>query len=244
MTEPCNRHSLDDLWPVQISLVKETAESPEPTLKQLYTVFLEEFGHGPGIDHIDYFISMTEISTLELKEYLEFSGIPLSTDSTPDSGTAKSVICSNSSTVLEFLEDFKKKYGVPPSEHLTKLYLEEIKDKNTSNIESRKTEKRNQQDFARKIADTPRPTVLTFRKQFIKKFGLPPSDKITKIFLERMQDKNQEDEVYFARTGANGSLSTVLEFRQAFTKTYGKTPSEELIKMFITNRTSGHKTAG
>lgn len=244
MTDFSNRHNLNDLWPVQVSLVRETAEGPEPTLERLHTAFLEEFGHGPGIDLIDYFIGLAEINKSELKKYLKFTGTPLPTDGTPDTGLAASVICSSTSTVLQFLEDFKNIYGVPPSEHLTKLYLEEKKNRNTSRTESRKTEKQNQQDFARKIADTPRPTVLTFRKQFIEEFSFPPSDEITKIFLERMQDKNQEDEVYFARTGANGSLSTVLEFRQAFTKTYGKTPSEELIKVFITNRSSAHKPAG
>ncbi|WP_457577694.1 hypothetical protein [Desulfomarina sp.] len=243
MTDPGNQHNLNNLWPVQVSLVKETAEGTEPTLKRLHAAFVEEFGHGPGIDLIDYFLGIAEISKLELGEYLEFTGVPKPADCTSDSSPAESVICSSSSTVLQFLEDFKKKYGVPPSEHLTKLYLEKTTPSSTSRTESGKTGKRNQQDFARKIADTPRPTVLTFRKQFIEEFGFPPTDEITKVFLERMQDKNQEDEVYFARTGANGSLSTVLEFRQAFTKTYGKTPSEDLIKIFISNCASVRKPA-
>ncbi len=243
MTDPSNQHNLNDLWPVQVSLVKETAEGPEPTLEQLHTAFIEEFGRGPGIDLIDYFIGLAEVSRLELKKYLEFTGAPQPTDSTQDIGMAESVVCSSSSTVLQFLRDFEKKYGVPPSEHLTELYLKEVKHTGSSSTDSPKTDKRNQQDFARKIADTPRPTVLTFRRQFIEEFGFPPPDNITKIFLERMQDKNQEDEVYFARTGANGSISTVLEFRKAFAKTYGKTPTEELIKIFITNRLSGNKPA-
>ncbi|BCL63194.1 hypothetical protein DGMP_38870 [Desulfomarina profundi] len=243
MTDPCNRHNLNDLWPVQASLVKETAEGPEPTLERLHTAFIEEFGHGPGIDLIDYFIGLTEIDRSELKKYMDFTGAPQPTGSTQDIGPAESVVYSSSSTVLQFLRDFEKKYAVPPSEHLTELYLKEAKHPGSSSAVCKKTDKRNQQDFARKIADTPHPTVLTFRKQFIEEFGFPPPDNITKIFLERMQDKNQEDEVYFARTGANGSISTVLEFRKAFAKTYGQAPPEDLIKIFITNRLSVDKSA-
>jgi hypothetical protein len=240
MIDPSDQNDLNNLGPIQVSIVKEIAEDPEPSLGKLHAAFVEELGHGPDIDLIDYFTSITVIRKSELKKYLDCTGLQKPKNNTTDLGSVGSVIYDSSPTVLQFLQNFQTEYGTPPSEYLTNLYLERAV-KITSCVETREKNKQNMEDFAKKIADTPRPTVLIFRKQFIKEFDFAPADEITEIFLDRMQSKNKEGEVYFARIGAHDSISTVLEFRNAFTKTYGKAPPEDLIKIFITNRKPGKR---
>ena len=235
-----------DLWDVQVSIAKAAAKLPNPSLAKLHNEVLEEIGQRPGLDLVDYFVSITKISHEEVKEYFQYIG-KLKKDASkeikkdPCLLLADSIACDETPTVLKFRHAFIKEHGEPPSEKLTEYFLKKMQSAPRGKTVNR--DKQAKFNFAEIIANRHNSTVLQLRHEFTKQFGSPPSGEITQYFLKKIQenacskvpDEDYESKANFAKTVANGLITTILQFRKAFEKAYGETPSTEIIDVFIKN---------
>lgn len=244
MTSDDNKQ--DDLWDVQVSIAKAAAKLPNPSLAKLHHEVLEEIGHGPGLDLVDFFVGIAKISEKEIKEYFQYIGKSNKENTEeikkdPCLLLADSIACGDSPTVLKFRHAFIKEHGEPPSEELTEYFLKKMQSAPRGKTVS--GDKQAKFNFAEIIANRPNPTVLKLRHEFSKQYGSPPSGEITQYFLKKIQentcitvpDEDYQSKVNFAKTVANGLISTILQFRKAFEKAYGETPSTEIIDVFIKN---------
>lgn len=234
-------------WDVQVSIANAAAKLPEPSLAKLQHEVLEEIGQLPGPDLIKYFIGIANIPREEVEEYLTYIGkskekLKKRTSKSDFEILADKIAGGKNPSVLKFRQAFITEYNEPPSEQLTKFFLQKVQGGQQKH--PIKGDKQVQFDFAKKIAHGKHPTVLTLRKEYTKEFGTPPTDDITGFFLKTIKDapppevdeqssKDFEAKVNFAKTVSNGLIPTILQFRKAYEKVYGESPSTEIIDVFI-----------
>ncbi len=245
MTSAENRQ--DDLWRIQISIAKAVAKLQKASLAQLHQEILEEVGHRPSLDLVDYFVGIAAISEDEVEEYFQYIGGAATKKKRKKSEKdgrlqlADNIANGYAPTVLKFRQAFKKEYDEFPSEELTEYFLKRIQ--SVSRDGSAVVNKQNMLNFVEGVALGPNPTVLKLRDEFSKQYGFTPCGEMTQFFLKKIQEKNCEkvkDEDYeskinFAETVATGLNLTVLQFRQAYEKVYNETPTAGIIDVFIKN---------
>ncbi len=249
MTSVENRQ--DDLWGIQVSIAKAIAKSSNPSLAQLHHEILEEVGHRPCLDLVDFFVGIVEISEDEIDEYFQCIGIGgAPKEAAGKTGKTKKdsrllladrIAGGCGATVLKFRHAFKEDYGEHPSEELTEYFLKRLQEVPRESAEI--VDKQAMLNFAAIIASGPNPTVLKFRHEFRKQYGSTPPIEITQFFLKKihekkcveLEDEEYESKVNFAETVANGLNLTILQFRQAYEKVYNETPSPGIIDVFIKN---------
>ncbi len=234
-------------WDVQVSIANAAAKLPQPSLAKLHHEVLEEIGQPPGPDLINYFIGIADLPDEEVEEYLSYIGKSKEKLKRKESKTdfemlADKIAGDANPTVLKFRQAFIEEYNKPPSEKLTKYFLQKVQGDRRERPKN--NDKQVQLDFAKKIAYGSHPTVLTLRKEYTQQFGSPPTDEITGYFLKVItevpppevheQDKKDfEAKVNFAKTVSNGLIPTILQFRKAYEKVYGEPPPTEIIDVFI-----------
>ena len=247
MTSTENRQ--DDLWDIQISIAKAIAKQKNPSLAQLHHEILEEVGHIPCLDLIDYFVGIAGISDDEVEKYFQYIGTSIKEKIKKSKKDSRLELADNiangaAPTVLKFRQAFKKKYDELPSEELIEYFLKRIQSVSQDNAAA--TTDKDMLNFVEKIASGPNPTVLKLRNEFNKQFGFTPCAEVTQFFLKKIQEKScvkaeeAEDEEYeskvnFAKTVANGLNLTVFQFRQAYEKVYNEAPPDCIIDVFIKN---------
>jgi len=234
-------------WDVQVSIANAAAKLPQPSLAKLHHEVLEEIGQPPGSDLINYFIDIADLPDEEVEEYLSYIGkskekLKRKAPKPDFEMLADKVIGGANPTVLKFRQAFIEEYNEPPSEKLTKYFLQKVQ--GGRGEQPKNESKQVQLDFAKKIAYGSHPTVLTLRKEYTKQFGSPPAEDITGYFLKAMKDapppevheqdkKDFEAKVNFAKTVSNGLIPTILQFRKAYEKVYGESPPTEIVDVFI-----------
>ncbi|HEB68419.1 MAG TPA: hypothetical protein ENI88_02235 [Desulfobulbus sp.] len=240
----------DDLWGIQVSIAKAIAKLPRPSLAQLHHEILEEIGQRPGLDLVDYFVGIAEISKDEVGEYFQRIGASIKEkakkednakkeDKDPQFVLADTIASGHAPTVLKFRQAFKEKYDEYPSAELTTYFLKRLR-KGPRN-DAVTIDKQGMLRFAEKVVAGPSPTVLKFRQEFSRKYGCTPPGEVTQFFLKKIQEKRSvrgDDEEYkskvnFAETVASGLNLTVVQFRQAYAKVYDEAPSTDIIDIFI-----------
>jgi len=241
-------HKKEDLWDVQVSIARAAARLPKPSLAKLHYEVLEEIGQPPGLELVDYFVSLTDVAEEEVEEYFRFIGKTKNgrgqDKRDPKQQLADRIAEGDGPTVLKFRQAFEQEFKEPPPEELTRYFLQRVQGAPRGAARKSGDQQALFTALAEKVARSSQPTVLNFRDAFNKQFGLSPSDEITQYFLKRIQENSQagklpdeefESKANFAETVANGLVSTVLQFRQSFEKAYGEEPSTEIIEVFIQN---------
>ncbi len=233
----------DELWNIQVSIAKAIANLQNASIAQLHHDILEEIGQGPGLDVVDYFVSIADIPEDEVKQYFQRIGASTKEKIKKDPRLllADSVAGGHSPSVLKLRHAFKKEYNEPPSEKVTEYFLKKIQ--NVSRDDAVIVDKQSMLNFAAGVASELNPTVLKFRHEFIKHYGFTPSSEVTRFFLKKIQEKNSlnvreedyESKVNFAETVANGLNLTIFQFRQAYEKVYDEAPSTDIIDIFLKN---------
>lgn len=232
-------------WDVQVSIANALSKCSQPSLNALHAEILEEVGHPPGLDIIDYFVGLSYIPQKDIKEYFaKIGGVQKESLATPekkslgDEALIDKVINNGSPTVLKFRQAYLDEHGEAPQDTTIALFLQKVQEM------SKSVEHEPQKgviQFAKEFACCATPTVLRFRNAFKQRFGSFPNDAIIAVFLESVQrvpddHKDNDDtpaKMKFAEAVASAGIPTILQFRQAFQKVYGELPSEEVIDVFI-----------
>ena len=245
-----------EFWEIQVSIARAAARLPKPSLAKFHYEVLEEIGKPPGLDLIDYFVSLADISDEEVKEYFRFigktkEGRKKEKDNDPKKELTKRCAAGDSPSVLKFRQSFIEEFDEPPSEEMIGFFLQTVQGNGTGR--EKNNDKQTQLNLAETIARGPQPTVAKLRKGFQKEFGTTPSGEIVQYFLEKMQqyaqvkdlpDEEHESKVNFAKTVAGGLVSTILQFRKAFEKAYGEPPDAEITEIFIRQLSRKKTTSG
>jgi len=243
-------------WDIQVSIAKAIAHMENPSLMKLHHNIMEEFGHRPGLDLIDYFIGITETVDGEVQEYLNYIGAAVPQQKTKETKKdpgllmADKIALTDNPTVLRFRQAFITEFDEPPPDQLTNYFLKKIQD--TPQKKKVYEDKDTQFHFAEAIANRPNSTILKFRHEFSRKYGVLPSSELTGYFLKKLKrnnspqekEKDYKSQVNFAKTVANRIIPTVLQFRKTFEKAYGIEPSVELVDIFIKNLPNKGKESG
>ncbi len=242
----------DPFWEIQVSLAKGVASLPRPSLAKLHYEVLEEMGKPPGLDLVDFFVRLADISEEEVREYFRFIGkdAAVKMEEAKSRGEAQElaeqVAGEAGASVLRYRQAFTERFGHSPSEKQIGFFLQAVR----GTPHSRPHSNAPRQDghiLAGQIANQPGATVLRFREAYQQQFGSPPSAELTQYFLDRMRQGGEQSEEFFdeddgeglasqlefARTVAGGLVSTILQFRQAFKKAYGRAPSAEVTEAFL-----------
>jgi len=242
----------DPFWEIQVSLAKGVARLPRPSLAKLHYEVLEEMGKPPGLDLVDYFVSLVGIPEEEVREYFRFIGKDVAEKTqrrkTGDNTRqlAEQIAGQPGASVLKFRQAFMERFGRHPSEKETGFFLQAVRE-GTDMSAGNTVNPEDGHALARRIAGQPGATVLRFRQAHQKEYGSAPSPELTQYFLEMMRHGNQDLEVLmgeddgeglasqmeFAKTIAGDSATTILQFRQAFEKAYGSSPPAEVTEVFL-----------
>jgi len=242
----------DPFWEIQVSLAKGVARLPRPSLAKLHYEVLEELGRTPGLDLVDYFVKLADISEEEVREYFRFIGkdAAVKTKETKKRDEAQElaeqIAGEKGASVLWYRQAHAERFGQPPSEKQIEFFLQAVR----KTPHSKATSKTPQEDghaLARRVATQPGATVLRFREAYQQQFGTVPPAELTQYFLDRMRQGGKQSgeffdeddgeglasQLEFARTVAGGLVSTILQFRQAFEKAYGEAPSPKVTEVFL-----------
>jgi hypothetical protein len=242
----------DPFWEIQVSLAKGVARLPRPSLAKLHYEVLEEMGSPPGLDLVDFFVKLADISEEEVREYFRFIGkdaaVKMEEARIRDEAQvlAERMAGEAGASVLRYRQVFTERFGHPPSEKQIGFFLEAVRKTPGSRATSR-TPQEDGHVLAGRIATQPGATVLRFREAYQQRFGTAPPAELTQYFLDRMRQGGEQggeffdeddgeglaSQLEFARTVAGGLVSTILQFRQAFEKAYGTSPSAEVTEAFL-----------
>ncbi len=224
-----------NFWDIKTSIARSIVNRKAPTLAALEEEILEEFGHQPEPELISYFNQLMEDRKLRAREK-EFRSIKRS--------IARSIAASPSPTLDRLQEEILDEFGHMPDQELVSYFKELLAEREKADASKRKDI---HQQFADEIARGPRPTVLSFREAFNRKFGESPSEELTRYFLgairgnmRNIRQRKEESpvdqaKIEFTRTVANGLVKTVLQFHKAFERAFDEPPQAELIEFFIKN---------
>ncbi len=236
-------HEQDELWNIQVSIAKSIANLKAPSLAQLHHDILEEIGQGPGLDIVDYFVSIADIHEDEIMQYFQCIGASTKgkINKDPRMQLAEGIAHGHAPTVLKLRQAFIKEFNEVPSEKVTEYFLKQIqKGPRDGSVQ---VDMQSMLNFAAGAASEPNPTVLKFRHEFTKHYGFTPSCEVTQLFLKKIQEKNSlkvreedfESKANFAETVATGLNLTIFQFRQAYEKVYNEAPSVDIIDVFLKN---------
>ena len=242
----------DPFWEIQLSLAKGVARLPRPSLAKLHYEVLEELGKPPGLDLVDFFVKLANISEEEVREYFRFIGkdaaVKIQEERTRDEAQqlAGAIAREPGATVLKYRQAFTQRFGHPPSEKQIGFFLKAVQDGSRDAADTGMV-KEDGYALADRVAMQPGATVLRFRELYQQQFGIAPTSELTQYFLERMRSGKEQaremldeddgeglaSQLEFARTVAGGLITTILQFRQAFEKAYGQAPSAEVTEEFL-----------
>lgn len=240
-------------WDIQVSIANASAKSPHPSLMEMHHEIIEEMGHAPGLDLVDYFVGIAKISSQEVDTYFSYIG---RNKQKPDTKTnikpspkqfTEKIATHDNPTILKFRQSFIQEYGEPPPDRIIEYFLQQIQI-HKQKRQPIKHEKQGFFDFAEKMASSNNPTVLKFRDEYNKQFGGYPANETITYFLKQIQvarntnGKNSdfESKANFTKTVANGLVSTVPQFQITYEKVYGEPPTAELIRIFKEHQPPQH----
>jgi len=252
----------DPFWEIQVSLAKGVARLPRPSLAKLHYEVLEEMGKPPGLDLVDFFVKLADISEEEVREYFRFIGKDAATklerERTRDEAQelAEQVARERGASVLWYRQAFQERFGHPPAESQIAFFLKAVQEIQSRGAGASGIPAEDGHTLAKRVASQPDATVLRFREAHQQQFGSPPSAELTQYFLDKIKQSREQasefvddddgeglaSQLDFAKAVAGRSANTILQFRQAFTKAYGQAPSAEVTEAFLrhlSNRDAG-----
>jgi hypothetical protein len=121
----------DPFWEIQVSLAKGVARLPRPSLAKLHYEVLEELGRPPGLDLVDYFVKLADISEEEVREYFRFIGkdAAIKTEEAKNRDEAQElaerIAGEKGASVLWYRQAHTERFGHPPSEKQIAFFLQE-----------------------------------------------------------------------------------------------------------------------
>ena len=178
-------------WDLMLATVKEVATLGDGSVTQLEQEFLEEFGHLPTSDLIDYFTSMQENRKKRIKpgkvEQKKQNTVEKNTD--PEVEFANKIALESDATILLFRKSFEIAFGKKPSLELVAHFLKRLAYYRCKPTPEKKSVDASRTKFVQEFVSGQTPTILNFRKEFEKKFGHPPSSKVIGFFLEMLSKK-------------------------------------------------------
>ncbi len=178
-------------WDLMLATVKEVATLGDGSVTQLEQEFLEEFGHLPTSDLIDYFTSMQESQKRRIKPR-KIQGEKQSTiekNVDPEVEFANKIALESDATILLFRKSFEITFGKKPSIELVAHFLKRLAYCRCQPTPEKISKNASRTKFVREFVSGQAPTILNFRKEFEKKFGHPPNSKMIGFFLEMLSKK-------------------------------------------------------
>ncbi|RTZ97300.1 MAG: hypothetical protein DSY90_07880 [Deltaproteobacteria bacterium] len=179
-------------WDLMLATVKEVATLGDGSVTQLEQEFLEEFGHLPTADLIDYFTSMQESRKKRSNPgpVAAEKQKPAEENVDPQVAFTDKIAMESDATILLYRKSFEATFGKKPSVELVAHFLKRLayhrcqppSQEKVSADESRR-------QFIKKFISGEKPTILNFRREFENKFNQPPNPKIIGLFLEMLSKK-------------------------------------------------------
>jgi hypothetical protein len=197
-------------WDLMLATVKEVATLGDGSLTQLEQEFLEEFGHLPTSDLIDYFTSLQGNKTKNNPPQVTEKKKPDTNekDVDPEIKFTDQIALESDSTILVYRKTFEKTFGKKPSLELVAHFLKRLAHHRKSSMgkpvhskpaQSKPAQvkqaqveiptKQGRAAFIQNFVAGKTPTILNFRREFEKEFGVPPSPEIIGNFLEMLSRK-------------------------------------------------------
>ncbi len=178
-------------WDLMLATVKEVATLGDGSVTQLEQEFLEEFGHLPTSDLIDYFVSMQENKKKRAEPRAEKkeNQAPPQNESDPETEFADKIALAGDATILIFRKSFEVTFGKKPSLELVAYFLKRLAYHRNNQDREKRTSDSNRIKFIQRFVSGSHPTILDFRREYEKKFGQPPNPKIIEYFLEILSKK-------------------------------------------------------
>lgn len=178
-------------WDLMLATVKEVATLDDGSVSQLEQEFLEEFGHLPTSDLIDYFTSMQgnrkKRATPQVIEQESQDTVDESVDR--EIKFANKIALESDATILLFRKSFEIAFSKKPTIELVAHFLKRLA-YNRCNLNQEKTATNAiRTKFVQEFVTGKTPTILNFRREFEKKFKRPPSSKMIGFFLEMLSKK-------------------------------------------------------
>ena len=198
-----------------LATVKEVAILGDGSLTRLEQEFLEEFGHLPTSDLIDYFTSLQGNKTKSNPPQVTEKKAPDTNekDFDPEIKFTDQIALESDATILVYRKSFEKTFGKKPSIELVAHFLKRLayhrksskgkpvqgKPAQSKPVQSKPAQvkqahmeiptKQGRAAFIQNFVAGKTPTILKFRREFEKEFGVPPSPEIIGNFLERLSKK-------------------------------------------------------
>jgi hypothetical protein len=176
-------------WDLMLATVKEVAADDNSSVDRLQEEFLEEFGHLPTSELIDYFADLlkndnkktTKKTQVQKKETIKEKTVD------PEIQFTDKMATNNQVTVLAFRKSFEAAFGKKPPIELVAHFL-----KRMTYLRQQSPKKSTIQDsdvkvsFIKNFISRKSPTVLKFRREFEDKFGDPPNSEMVALFLKEL----------------------------------------------------------
>ncbi len=184
-----NEDHLSAHWDLMLATVEEVATHDNSSVNRLQQEFLEEFGHLPSSELIDYFADLlkTDDDKAKLKRRVQKKEINKKKNPNPEIEYTDKMAANNQITVLAFRESFKITFGnEPPIERVARFLkrIAYLRQPPSQKFDS--PDNAAQVNFVKNFISTKSPTVLKFRQGFKEQFGNPPNSKLITYFLKEL----------------------------------------------------------
>ena len=176
-------------WDLMLATVKEVAADDNSSVDRLQEEFLEEFGHLPTSELIDYFADLLKNDNEKTTKKKQVQKKELNKEKKvdPENEFTDKMDTNNQVTVLAFRKSFEAAFGKKPPIELVAHFLKRMTYlRQQSPKKSIGQDNETKASFIKNFISRKSPTVLKFRQEFEGKFGDPPNSEMVAFFLKEL----------------------------------------------------------
>lgn len=179
-------------WDLMLATVKEVAADDNSSVNRLEEEFLEEFGHLPTSELIDYFADLLKNDNEKTyqKRQTQKKEVIKEKKKDPEIEFTDKLAANDQITVLAFRKSFEAAFGKKPPIELVAHFLKRIAYlRRQSSKKSGGHDNEAKVSFVKNFISGKSPTVLKFRQEFEEKFGDRPNSEMIALFLKELSQK-------------------------------------------------------